>query len=188
MYAIFHWYGYDYYMRCILYVIATDPETITTIQGFGLSSQKSGSLQLKPIGSALKYILIGPSFNFIQIVVGPIFEIGSALKYIRYSAANKKNHARFKLQTEKLCTFRMSDLAFGTLRRVSSHRRGLKPIGQLATISLRWPTPCFHALGLDFEHWPIHASAVQRAICGRRHIGTLGLLPVDFWAFLGLIT
>ena len=133
MYAIFHWYDYDYYMRCILYVIATNSE----IQGFGLSSQKSGSLQLKPIGSALKYIRIGPSFNFIQIVVGPIFEIGSALKYVRYSAANKKSHARFKLQTEKLCTFRMSDLAFGTLRRVSSHRRGLKPIGQLATISLR---------------------------------------------------
>ena len=102
MYAIFHWYDYDYYMRCILYVIATNLETITTIQGFRLSSQKSGSLQLKPIGSALKYIQIWPSFNFIQIVVGPIFEIGSALKYIWYSAANKqKNHARFKLQTEK---------------------------------------------------------------------------------------
>ena len=102
MYAIFHWYDYDYYMRCILYVIATDPETITTIQGFGLSSQKSGSLQLKPIGSALKYIRIGPSFNFIQIVVGPIFEIGSALKYIRYSAANKKKSCSIQAPNGKI--------------------------------------------------------------------------------------
>jgi len=40
MYALLGWYDYDYCLRCILYVIATNLETITTIQGVELSVWK----------------------------------------------------------------------------------------------------------------------------------------------------
>ena len=63
----------------------------------------------------------------------------------------QKNRARFRLQTDKFCTFRVMDHNFGTLRRVSWQRRELKPIDQFPTINLWWPTPCLHALALVFE-------------------------------------
>ena len=48
----------------------------------------------------------------------------------------QKNHARFGLQTDKFCTFRVMDHNFGTLRRGSRQQRELKPIDQFATINL----------------------------------------------------
>ena len=75
-----------------------------------------------------------------------------------HSASNKKNRARFGLQTDKFCTFRVMDHNFGSPRRVSWQRRYPKPIDQFPTINLWWPAPCLHALALVFERWSIHAS------------------------------
>jgi hypothetical protein len=70
----------------------------------------------------------------------------------------QKNHAQFRLQTDKFRTFRVMDHNFGTLRRVSWQQRELKPIDHLPRINLWCPTRSPHALALVCEQWSIHVS------------------------------
>ena len=82
------WYDCDFCLKWVLYVIATDPGTITTIQGVGLPFREPGSFQNE-------CAIVLPFQGHDKIILGPISILAyTLLMYnIRIYEANVVNPA-----------------------------------------------------------------------------------------------